>query len=201
MAIDLVCGMIVDENSFPVRTSYDGSDYFFCATHCREVFDLEPQKYMEENMEWGETVDPTCGMTVKIPKAAAMSVLQDRFFYFCNKTCKKIFDASPDKYFEAEKEGGFETVAHLLGKDLNKAELPITGMNCASCVAEVEKGLSRMNGIVDARVNFATEKATIYFDPSEVGMRDFMVTIKDLESKLTADMTGQGKNLFEKKAV
>jgi YHS domain-containing protein/copper chaperone CopZ len=193
MAIDLVCGMIVDEESSPAKISYDGSDYFFCATHCREVFDLKPQKYIEETNEWGEADDPVCGMTVNIPKAAAMSVLQDRFIYFCNKTCKEIFDASPEKYFEAEKEGGLETVAHLFGKDLSKAELPITGMNCAGCVAKIEKGLSKMNGIVDARVNFEAEKATIYFDPSEVGIRDFMATIKDLESRLSADMTKQIK--------
>lgn len=193
MAIDLVCGMIVDEKSFPDRTTFNGIDYFFCATHCLSVFDLEPQKYIEENMEWGEAVDPVCGMTVNIPKAAAMSFLQDQFIYFCNKTCKQIFDTSPEKYLGAQKEGGLEVVAHLFGKDLSKAELPITGMSCAGCVAEIEKGLSKMNGIVDAKVNFATEKATIYFDPSEVGMRDFMATIKELESRLSVDMTKQIK--------
>jgi YHS domain-containing protein/copper chaperone CopZ len=193
MAIDLVCGMIVDEKSFTAKTSYDGNKYFFCATHCREVFDLEPRKYIEENMEWGEAVDPVCGMTVNIPKAAAMSFLQDQFIYFCNKTCKEIFDTSPEKYFEAQKEGGLEVVAHLFGKDLSKVDLPITGMSCAGCVVEIEKGLSKMNGIVDARVNFETENATIYFDPSEVGMRDFMATIKELESRLSADMTKQIK--------
>ncbi len=193
MAIDLVCGMIVDEKSFTAKTSYDGNKYFFCATHCREVFDMGPQKYIEETKEWGEADDPVCGMIVKIPNAAAMSVFQDRFIYFCNKTCKEVFDASPEKYLKTEKEDGIETVAHLFGKDLSKAELPITGMNCAGCVAKIEKGLSKMNGIVDARVNFATEKATIYFDPSEVGIRDFMATIKDLESRLSADMTKQIK--------
>jgi YHS domain-containing protein/copper chaperone CopZ len=179
MAIDLVCGMIVDEQSFTAKTSYDGSDYFFCDIYCKEVFDLEPIKHIVGSREWGETIDPVCGVTVNIPEAAAMSFLQDQFIYFCNKTCKEIFDASPAKYFQAEKEDGVETVAHLFGKDLSKAELPITGMSCAGCIAEIEKRLSKMNGIVDARVNFGTKKATIYFDPSEVGMRDFIATIKE----------------------
>jgi YHS domain-containing protein/copper chaperone CopZ len=179
MVIDLVCGMIVDEQSFTAKTSYDGSDYFFCDIYCKEVFDLEPIKHIVGSREWGETVDPVCGMTVKILNAAMMSVFQDRFIYFCNNTCKEIFDASPEKYLKSEKEDGVETVAHLLGRDLSRVEFPITGMSSAGCVAEIEKELAKMNGIVDARVNFATAKATIYFDPSEVGMRDFIATIKE----------------------
>jgi Cu+-exporting ATPase len=53
-------------------------------------------------------------------------------------------------------------------------------MSCASCVAKIEKGLSKMSGIVDAKVNFATEKATITFDPSHVHIGDFVTTIRDL---------------------
>jgi YHS domain-containing protein len=187
MVIDLVCGMIVDEKSSPDSAFYHGRDYYFCAPHCRAVFDLEPQKYMEKTIEWGEADDPVCGMTVKIPNAAAMSVFQDRFIYFCSETCKEIFDALPNKYFKVEKEFGLETVAHLLGRDLCRAELPITGMRYASSVAIVKKGLAKMCGIVHARMNFKTEKATIYFDPSQVSIGNLVSTIKDLESQLTTE--------------
>ena len=47
-------------------------------------------------------------------------------------------------------------------------ELPITGMTCASCVARNEKALRKVEGVDDASVNFATEKATIAFDPEAV---------------------------------
>lgn len=66
------------------------------------------------------------------------------------------------------------------GRSFKKVELPITGMSCASCVARIEKGLSKMSGIVDVKVNFATEKATITFDPSRVHLGDFVATIHDL---------------------
>ena len=66
------------------------------------------------------------------------------------------------------------------GRNFKKVELPITGMSCASCVARIEKGLSKMSGIVDAKVNFATEKATITFDPSRVHLGEFVATIHDL---------------------
>jgi YHS domain-containing protein len=67
MAIDLVCGMIVDEKSAPARTSHGGGDYYFCAPHCKEAFEREPQRYIDGTKQWGDAVDPVCGMTVEIP--------------------------------------------------------------------------------------------------------------------------------------
>ncbi len=43
MALDLVCGMIVDEKSAPAKTSYQGTAYYFCAAHCKEAFEKEPK--------------------------------------------------------------------------------------------------------------------------------------------------------------
>ncbi len=40
-------------------------------------------------------------------------------------------------------------------------QLPIAGMTCASCVAHVEKALSKVAGVQRVSVNLATEKATI----------------------------------------
>src|ERR1700712_5125121 len=43
--------------------------------------------------------------------------------------------------------------------------LDIEGMTCASCASFVEKSLSRAPGVHSAHVNFATEKATIAYQP------------------------------------
>ena len=43
-------------------------------------------------------------------------------------------------------------------------ELPITGMTCASCANRIERRLNKIEG-VEATVNFATEKATVDYDP------------------------------------
>lgn len=40
-------------------------------------------------------------------------------------------------------------------------ELQIEGMTCASCVGRVEKALKKIEGVIDARVNLATEKAVV----------------------------------------
>jgi Cu+-exporting ATPase len=44
--------------------------------------------------------------------------------------------------------------------------LPITGMHCANCSATIERNLNRLDGVVGANVNYATEKATVIFDPA-----------------------------------
>ncbi|GAA2340849.1 heavy metal translocating P-type ATPase [Dactylosporangium salmoneum] len=46
--------------------------------------------------------------------------------------------------------------------------LEIGGMTCASCVGRVEKALRKVDGVEQARVNLATERATITFDPARV---------------------------------
>ena len=48
-----------------------------------------------------------------------------------------------------------------------RLELPITGMTCASCANRVERKLNELDG-VSASVNYATERASVDFDPSAV---------------------------------
>ncbi len=49
--------------------------------------------------------------------------------------------------------------------EARRIELSLTGMTCAACAARVQKGLSRAPGVRDAAVNFATERATVEYDP------------------------------------
>src|SRR5215211_5238224 len=46
-------------------------------------------------------------------------------------------------------------------------ELPIAGMTCASCANTVERSLNDVEGVV-ATVNYATERASVDYDPSSV---------------------------------
>ena len=47
-----------------------------------------------------------------------------------------------------------------------ETSLDIGGMTCASCVRRVEKALTRVDGVVAASVNLATETATVSYDPA-----------------------------------
>src|SRR5690348_503039 len=55
--------------------------------------------------------------------------------------------------------------------------LEIGGMTCASCVRRVEKALSKVDGVVAAEVNLATEVATVRFDPSAVGLEELTAAV------------------------
>jgi len=57
--------------------------------------------------------------------------------------------------------------------------LPVEGMTCASCVARVEKTLKRMDGVENASVNLATEKATVRFDSARVSLDSLKDAVAD----------------------
>ena len=61
---------------------------------------------------------------------------------------------------------------HKVGYEVptSKIELNVIGMTCASCVGRVEKALRSVPGVVEATVNLATERASIYgsADPAEL---------------------------------
>ncbi|CAD2072071.1 heavy metal translocating P-type ATPase [Phocicoccus pinnipedialis] len=62
----------------------------------------------------------------------------------------------------------------------NKKEtLNITGMTCAACSTRVEKVLNRMDG-VEAKVNLATEKASIEYDLDKVSLEEIEHKINDI---------------------
>jgi Cu+-exporting ATPase len=54
------------------------------------------------------------------------------------------------------------------GKKLIKTSIKINGMSCANCAANIEKALSKLPGVRNAAVNFASEKAIIEYAPDEI---------------------------------
>jgi Cu+-exporting ATPase len=58
-----------------------------------------------------------------------------------------------------------------------RIDLPIEGMSCAACASRVERTLNKLEG-VEASVNFATERATVHFDPARVGTPDLVGAVE-----------------------
>ncbi len=69
---------------------------------------------------------------------------------------------------------------HKAGPVIETLSLPVEGMTCASCVTRVEKTLKKMDGVVNASVNLATEKATIEFDPAVAQVSNMQSAIADV---------------------
>ncbi len=74
-------------------------------------------------------------------------------------------------------------------KQLKKITLQIAGMTCASCVATIEKGLSKVPGVSQVNVNLASEKASIEYDPSKVDTKALMDTISDVGYGVAVEKT------------
>jgi len=55
--------------------------------------------------------------------------------------------------------------------------LPITGMTCANCVATVERNLKKLDGVQSAVVNLSSERATLDFDASKLGLTDVIARV------------------------
>jgi len=58
------------------------------------------------------------------------------------------------------------TIASAASTSPNEVTFPVTGMTCASCVRRIEKALGKVEGVQEASVNLATEKARVVFDPA-----------------------------------
>jgi P-type Cu+ transporter len=59
-----------------------------------------------------------------------------------------------------------------------KAELTITGMTCAACSARIEKGLKKLEGITDANVNLALERADVEYNPAAISPADLIQKVE-----------------------
>ncbi|HEX2413851.1 MAG TPA: heavy metal translocating P-type ATPase [Thermoleophilaceae bacterium] len=59
-----------------------------------------------------------------------------------------------------------------------RLDLPIVGMTCASCASRIEKRLNGLDG-VEASVNYATEKASVSYDPGQVGTEELLAAVEE----------------------
>lgn len=61
-----------------------------------------------------------------------------------------------------------------------KRTFPVEGMTCASCVSRVEKKLKSLEGVKDAQVNLASERATVEYLESRLGMKEFQDALEQI---------------------
>lgn len=65
-------------------------------------------------------------------------------------------------------------------KDLAQTTLHISGMTCAACSNRIEKRLNRLEGVLEASVNLALEKANVTYDPDKIDIQLLDQTIQKL---------------------
>jgi len=62
--------------------------------------------------------------------------------------------------------------------------LPVEGMTCASCVLRVEKALKKVDGVLEANVNLATEKVSVSFDDKKTDIEALSTAVAEAGYKL-----------------
>jgi len=48
MGLDPVCGMEVNPESAEAQSEYGGQTFYFCSARCKEAFDREPERYLDD---------------------------------------------------------------------------------------------------------------------------------------------------------
>ena len=99
--------------------------------------------------------DPICGMEVDEKKTKFNTLKNGKKYYFCSKNCHDKFT-------------GIKMKNTITDKNTAKTTISISGMHCASCASLIERSLKKTRGVVNASVNYATEKASVEFDENEV---------------------------------
>jgi len=74
----------------------------------------------------------------------------------------------------------FAVVEKSKSRKPEKARIHVTGMTCTTCAATIEKGLAQTPGVEKADVSFASEKASVEYDPSKVDLAKIAKTISGL---------------------
>ena len=75
---------------------------------------------------------------------------------------------------------------------MEKTLISIGGMHCASCAVSIEKALKKKDGVQDASVNLAAERASVLFDPQLVVLSDLRDVIEGVGFEVKSDTPASG---------
>jgi len=128
-------------------------------------------------------------MEVDESRPAGAFVFEGKTYFFCSEGCLKKFEQNPRFYlkFDSSGHGPAMTMEDSVESSEDQSEraagrerldLPISGMSCASCAANVQKGLRALEGVARADVNFATGRATVVFEPRLVKPGDLVRAVR-----------------------
>jgi len=131
----------------------------------------------------------------KLPGVAEASV------NFAAETLSVRFDdaaASVEAIKAAVKKAGYEAAERVTDREVS---IPVGGMTCTACSAAIERSLRKLPGIRVAAVNFATEKATVSYDPSAVRLSEIKGAIRKAGYEPLAMEAASGAKVDAHKAM
>jgi Cu+-exporting ATPase len=105
-------------------------------------------------------------------KHAAVNLANDTALIDYDETVIKI-----DEIINAVESIGYDAKV----SDNNKIEvmMRIEGMTCASCAANVDRAVGKLNGVIDVNVNIANDKMSVLFDQNSVKLSQIKKAVYD----------------------
>ncbi|WP_104992417.1 heavy metal translocating P-type ATPase [Deinococcus sp. NW-56] len=100
---------------------------------------------------------------------------------------------TPQALLDKVKDVGYEPV-------ISELQLGVQGMTCASCVGRVERALNKVEGVLDASVNLATERATVRYLPSSVSPGQLKAAVKASGYEVLESEPGKDRSDLEREA-
>lgn len=88
------------------------------------------------------------------------------------------------------------------GVQEEKVKLNLIGMTCAACATRIEKALNKVEGVTNAAVNLATEKASVEFIPGNTNVDQLIAAVKKAgyDAKVIGDADGDYERTSREKA-
>jgi Cu+-exporting ATPase len=114
-----------------------------------------------------------CVATVE-RNAKKASGVNDAVVNFASEKVLLTYDpalARPQEVIDRIQRAGYEVPT-------TTSELAIIGMTCANCAATIERALNKVDGVLEATVNFANEKASVHYVVGTVGRADLVAAVR-----------------------
>lgn len=128
---------------------------------------------------------------------AVTAVINGQTRYFCCHGCLGVYELVNNNSLEAFyrqrcdwqpgppatgvklQSAHFSDTVTISG-DEHRIELLLSGIRCASCVWLIEKFLAKIEGVLSARVNYATHKAIITWSSRKITLETILNAIRDI---------------------
>src|SRR5574342_556483 len=179
MVKDPSCGMEVNPITAKFSVKKNGETFYFCSKQCKDQFEHKTAKAIipVSGMHCASCVRTIEGALNKVPGVAKAMVnfASSKAYvdYDPNLTSEKMLKEAIDKTgYKAEQH---ETAATESGKTV----LAISGMESMHCVNIIEKTLQNVSGVSKVKVNLATEKAEVEYNPAQVNVDALISAVKN----------------------
>jgi len=118
----------------------------------------------------------TCANCVATVERSAKKVegVSDAVVNFASEKVSLTYDpavAKPQAVIERIQRAGYEVPTATI-------ELPLIGMTCANCANTIQRALNKVDGVLEATVNYANEKATVRYIVGAVGRPDLVAAVR-----------------------